>query len=305
MLSPRHAVQTTRHDRDLHAPAARGLPATLPTRARGIALLAAAALSLVLTGCASNPPRSPLPAELAGEAQIPGIPGARYWGDEPPPRLDEWLSWPEQALESSYGGIMDRPHAYLVVSGGGGDGAYGAGLLVGWSAHGSRPEFQIVTGVSTGAIIAPFAFLGAAHDSTLREIYTSFASDDLITRRGLLAVVRGDAAFDTAPLRRLLDRYLDDAYIAAIAAEHRRGRTLLVATTNLDAARPVIWDLTRIAASGHPYAGRLIRDVILASAAIPAAFPPVTFTVTAGGGTYDELHVDGVVTSQLFCGPPG
>ncbi|HSN73337.1 MAG TPA: patatin-like phospholipase family protein, partial [Steroidobacteraceae bacterium] len=143
------------------------------------------------------------------------------------------------------------------------------------------------------------------HDSTLREIYTSFASHDLIRRRSLLAVVTGDAAFDTAPLRRLLDRYLDDTHVAAMAAEHRRGRTLLVATTNLDAARPVIWDLTRIAASGRPEAGRLIRDVILASAAIPAAFPPVTFKVTAGGGTYDELHVDGGVTSQLFFGPPG
>ena len=230
---------------------------------------------------------------------------ARYWADQVPPGFREWLDLPEDVLVARFGGIMDRPHHYLLVSGGGGDGAFGAGLLVGWTSTGHRPEFQIVTGISTGAIIAPFAFLGSVYDPTLRELYTSFESDDLVRRRGLFELLRGDSAFSTDPLARLLERYLGDAEIAAIAVEGRKGRSLLIGTTNLDAARPVIWDITRIAMSGVPGAKRLIHDVIRASTAIPGAFPPVLFKVEANGVRYDEMHVDGGVTSQLFLGPTG
>lgn len=242
---------------------------------------------------------------MAEHAQVPGIPMARYWADQTPPGFREWLDLSEDALVARFGGIMERPHHYLLVSGGGDDGAFGAGLLVGWTSTGKRPEFQIVTGVSTGAIIAPFAFLGPAYDPTLRELYTSFGSDDLVRRRGLLEVLRGDSAFSTEPFARLLERYLGDAEIAAIAAEGRKGRSLLIGTTNLDAARPVIWDITHIAMSGAPGAKRLIHDVIRASTAIPGAFPPVLIEVEARGARYDEMHVDGGVTSQLFLGPTG
>ena len=265
----------------------------------------AALLCAVLCGCVAAPPRNPLPQELAGEAAIPGIPGARYWADEPPESFRQWLELPEEVLEERYSGIIGRRHDYLLISGGGSDGAYGAGLLVGWTEAGNRPEFQIVTGISTGAIIAPFAFLGPAYDPTLRELYTSFGSDDLVRRRGLNELVRGDSAFSTEPMARLLDHYLGDREIAAIAAEGRRGRSLLVGTTNLDAARPVIWDLTRIAMSGAPQAKQLIHDIIRASSAIPGAFPPVLFQVESAGGRYDEMHVDGGVTSQLFLGVTG
>jgi hypothetical protein len=264
-----------------------------------------AVAALALVGCASPPPRAPLPEALAPQAEVPGIPMARYWADEVPPGFRDWLALPDDVLVARFGGIMDRRHHYLLVSGGGGDGAFGAGLLVGWTSTGRRPEFQIVTGISTGAIIAPFAFLGSAYDPTLRELYTSFGSDDLVRRRGLFEVLRSDSAFSTEPLARLLERYVGDAEIAAIAAEGRKGRSLLIGTTNLDAARPVIWDITQIALSGLPSAKRLIHDVIRASTAIPGAFPPVLIKVEANGLHYDEMHVDGGVTSQLFLGPTG
>jgi hypothetical protein len=265
---------------------------------------ASAALLLLLAGlagCAAPPQRlEPLPPELADIAELPGIPAARQWGDEPPRELQAWLALPRETLRQTHSGVMGREHDYLVLSGGGGNGAFGAGLLAGWTAHGSRPEFQIVSGTSTGALIAPFAFLGPAYDATLREIYTRYATEDLVESRGLVQVLRGDAALSTARLRALIAGYLDDEVLAAIAAEGARGRSLFVGTTNLDAGRPVVWDITRIAALGTPAARELIYDVILASTAIPGAFPPVMIEVEADGRRYDEMHVDGGVTSQLF-----
>lgn len=259
-----------------------------------------------LAGCAAPPERlEPLPPELVGIAQVPGIPAARQWGDEPPRELQAWLALPRETLLQTHGGVMGREHDYLVISGGGGNGAFGAGLLVGWTAHGSRPEFQIVSGTSTGALIAPFAFLGPAYDATLREVYTRYSTDDLVESRSLLRIVRGDAALGTSRLRALIAHYLNDEVIAAIAAEGARGRSLFVGTTNLDAGRPVVWDLTRIAAQGSPQSRELIYDVILASAAIPGAFPPVMIEVEANGRRYDEMHVDGGVTSQLFLASTG
>jgi hypothetical protein len=258
-------------------------------------------LLAVLAGCAAPPQRvEPLPPELADIAELPGMPAARQWGDQPPRELQAWLSLPRETLRQTHSGVMRREHDYLVLSGGGGNGAFGAGLLAGWSAHGSRPEFQIVSGTSTGALIAPFAFLGPAYDATLREIYTRYATEDLVESRGLLDLLRGDAALSTARLRALIAGYLDDEVIAAIATEGARGRSLFVGTTNLDAGRPVVWDITRIAALGTPEARELIYDVILASTAIPGAFPPVMIEVEANGRRYDEMHVDGGVTSQLF-----
>ena len=189
--------------------------------------------------------------------------------------------------------------------GGGADGAYGAGILVGWTAHGTRPEFTIVTGTSTGALIAPFAFLGPKYDPLLRKLYTEMTTADLIERRDLLDILRNDSATSAAPLRRLLERYIDDAFVAELAEQHRRGRSLLIGTTNLDAARPVTWSVTRIAASGSPRARTLIHDVLLASASIPGVFPPVMIDVEADGRRFDEMHVDGGVTAQVFVYPTG
>jgi len=266
-----------------------------------------ALLSLtLLASCAVVPEREdPLPGILAAEARIPGIPGARYWGDERPAGLDAWLALPADQLRERYGGIMGQRHDYLVVSGGGGDGAFGAGLLVGWSQTGTRPDFEIVTGISTGALMAPFAFLGPDYDSVLREVYTQFSTKDLVDPRGPLQIIRGDAVTSTDPLRQKIAEYLNEDVLAEIAAEGRKGRSLLVGTTNLDAGRPVIWDITRMAASDAPNAPALIHDVILASASIPGVFPPVLIEVEADGQRYDELHVDGGVTAQLFFSPVG
>ncbi|WP_462322843.1 patatin-like phospholipase family protein [Halochromatium sp.] len=261
---------------------------------------------MLLAGCAAMPDRlEPLPAALAADASLPGIAGGRYWGDERPAELEAWLALPEATLRERYSGIMGRPHNYLVISGGGGDGAFGAGLLTGWTETGTRPEFQIVTGISTGALIAPFAFLGPDYDPVLREVYTQFSTKDLMEPRGPLEILRGDAVSSTRPLRRKIAEYLNDEVLAKIAAEGRKGRSLLVGTTNLDAGRPVVWDITRLAASTAPNAPALIHDVILASASIPGVFPPVLIEVEADGRRFDELHVDGGVTAQLFFSPAG
>jgi hypothetical protein len=259
-----------------------------------------------LQGCATEPVRHPVPETRAAQAVVPGMPpDVRYWGDDASSAFRDWLASPDDELGACCAGLMDRPHNYLVVSSGGVEGAFGAGLLVGWTATGTRPEFQVVTGVSSGAMIAPFAFLGSAYDGSLRDIYSSFSSKDLVERRSVLQVLQGDSIMDTAPLRRLIDQYLGDAEIAQIAAEGRKGRKLLIGTTNLNAGRPVVWDLTKIAGSGAPNARQFIGDLILASASIPGVFPPVRIGVESGGVRYDEVHVDGGVTAQLFLGPAG
>ncbi len=268
--------------------------------------VAAAMVAITLVGCASAPTRlQPLPETLSAQAGIPGIPGARHWGDMQPPGFDTWLKLTDAELAANFSGIMNRPHHYLSLSGGGADGAYGAGILAGWTAHGTRPEFTIVTGTSTGALIAPFAFLGPRYDPLLRKLYTEMTTADLIERRDLLDILRNDSATSSAPLRRLLEQHIDDAFVAELAEQHRRGRSLLVGTTNLDAARPVTWSLTRIAASGSPRARTLIHDVLLASASIPGVFPPVMIEVEADGQRFEEMHVDGGVTSQVFVYPTG
>ena len=259
-----------------------------------------------LQGCATEPARPAPPPALTEPVLMPGLPDdVRYWGDDASAAFRAWLASPADQLAACCSGLMDRPHHYLVISSGGVEGAFGAGLLAGWTAAGTRPEFQLVTGVSAGAMIAPFAFLGPAYDFALREIYSHYSTSDLVERRGVFEALAGDAVLDTTPLRRLIDRYLGDEEVARIAAEGRRGRKLLIGTTHLNAARPVVWDLTRIAASGAPNARQLLGDLILASCSIPGVFPPVRITVEAGGVQFDELHVDGGVTAQLFLGPPG
>jgi hypothetical protein len=262
--------------------------------------------AVALQGCATEQFRHPVPETRTEQAAIPGMPtDVRYWGDDPSAAFRDWLEFPEDQLGICCAGLMDRAHNYLVISSGGVEGAFGAGLLVGWTAAGTRPEFQVVTGVSAGAMIAPFAFLGPSYDGALREIYSRFSTKDLVERRGTLEALEGDSVMSTAPLRRLIDRYLGDEQIAQIAAEGRNGRRLLIGTSNLNAGRPVVWDLTKIAGSGAPNARTLIGDLILASASMPGVFPPVRISVESGGVRYDELHVDGAVTAQMFLGPAG
>lgn len=259
----------------------------------------------LMTGCASVPDRTPLPADLYHQAEIPGIPKARYWGDEPPPWAEEWFATSREEHQANHPGIFGKEHNYLAISGGGANGAFSAGLLIGWTETGTRPEFTMVTGISTGALISPFAFLGPAYDATLKEIYTGITTKDVVTGRSMLSGMFSDALASTDPLKELLQRYLTQEVMEEIAEEFRKGRSLNIGTTNLDAERPVIWNIGRIAASGHPHALELIHDLLLASAAIPVAFPPVLVDVEVNGKTYDELHVDGGGASQVFMYPIG
>lgn len=259
---------------------------------------------LLVNGCGTVLPRNPLPAELEPSAQIPGIPQARIWGDAIPSETEERLrTLTTHELQQEFPALYRQPHNYLAISGGGAEGAFGAGLLVGWTEAGDRPEFQMVTGVSTGALIAPFAFLGPAYDDVLREVYTATTTDDILRVRPWLSIIFSDAAANATPLLELIRRHVDDDVIAAIATEYRRGRRLFIGTTDLDHMRPRIWDIGAISASGAPGAKDLVHNIMLASAAIPGAFPPVRIEVTAEGATYDELHVDGGTTAQVFVYP--
>ena len=211
----------------------------------------------------------------------------------------------EQQWLASQGQTGELPAAYfLAISGGGDNGAYGAGFLNGWSASGVRPEFKVVTGVSTGALIAPFAFLGPKYDYVIKRVYTETSQKDIFKKRGIVKGIFGDAMADTRPLAGVISAYVNRALLDEIAAEYAKGRLLLVGTANLDSLEPVIWNLTAIAASKDPDATKLFANVLLASASIPGAFPPVMFDVNVGGTRYQEMHVDGGTMAQVFLYPP-
>ena len=261
------------------------------------------ALVTITLSCTSLPIRNPVPQAWSGKAQVPGISRARFWGDELPAGLTKRLAITRAKIEAKFPDVVNRPHNYLSISGGGSNGAFGAGLLTGWSEAGNRPDFTIVTGISTGALMAPFAYLGPAYDEQLTELYTTYSSKDLFKKRGKLATLTGDSAASTEPLQALLATYIDQKMLHAIAAEYHKGRWLFIGTTDLDAQRPVIWNIGAIAASGDPKALALVHKVLLASASIPGAFPPVYIEVDADGQRYDEMHVDGGATSQVFLYP--
>jgi hypothetical protein len=259
---------------------------------------------LGMTGCSVLHPRNPLPPQLADCACPPGYHNIRGWGDEFSPVLHQSIQAALVAESAPDNPLGQTPVQYLSLSGGGMDGAFGAGLLCGWTTQGSRPNFDFVTGISAGALLAPFAFAGTNQDATLREIYSHLRPEDLFHRKGLMRILRDDSVFDTTPLRRLLEKHITPELLAGIAREHARGRRLWIGTVNLDARRPVIWDMGAIAASGQPDAPRLFIEVMMASAAVPGAFPPVYFEVLADGKKYDELHVDGGVARQAFAYGP-
>lgn len=201
-------------------------------------------------------------------------------------------------------GAANLPELDLLgVSGGGDDGAFGAGILNAWTERGDRPEFFLVTGVSTGALTAPFAFLGSRWDAALRSVYTDITLADVVAQRWFTAALTSDGMADNMPLFRTISRNLDEAMLAEIARGYDEGRLLLIGSTNLDAERPVIWNIGAIAKSGHPRALETVRRILLASSAIPGAFSPVLFDVTLNGQSYQELHVDGGAFAQVFLYP--
>jgi predicted acylesterase/phospholipase RssA len=270
------------------------------------ARLAAAMISVALVAACSAGDRLPaVPAALEDQAQVPGIPGVKYSGDMTALAEDfrAGIQRERDALAAAGHTGPLPPANFLALSGGGDKGAFGAGILVGWTKAGTRPEFKLVTGVSTGALIAPFAFLGSKYDDQLQAVFTNVSGKDILKKRLPFAAIMDDAMADNAPLWALMKKYVNDSMLRDIAAEYKKGRYLLIGTCNLDDMRGTIWNIGKIAASGDSGALHLVQSILIASAAIPGAFPPVLIDVEAGGQKYQEMHVDGGTVAQVFVYP--
>ncbi|MDR3372404.1 MAG: patatin-like phospholipase family protein [Ancalomicrobiaceae bacterium] len=265
---------------------------SLLTRA-GLGICGVFGLAL-LAACAGMP-RTPF-TEADQIAAVPIRPGSlRFWADS---KISAFQNEGRLAVAQE-----GQPFTYLALSGGGGGGAFGAGILNGWTESGKRPEFTVVSGVSVGALIAPFAFLGSAYDGRLKEIYTNGDAERLISRPDPIGAIFGSGLFGHGELRRLISRYIDEEMLEAIAREDRKGRRLLVVTTNLDAQRAMIWDLGAIAVIGGPKAFKLFGDVLAASASVPVIFAPQLIDTEVFGRRFQEMHVDGSISVPVFTLP--
>ncbi len=254
-------------------------------------------LVLTLSGCVRL--RHSVPPDMLTSARVFGMQDIRAFSGSPSDVFKKdfvRLLEQEEREKGFFNANSKRTFYMLAISGGAADGAYGAGILSGWTQSGRRPVFKIVTGISTGAIIAPMAFLGSKYDDTLKEFYTKYSTSDIISLR----IPFINSFVNTKPLERLIEKYFDEKLLQEIAAEYNKGRRLYVGTTNLDAQRLVIWDMGKIASIGNGQALKLFRKIILASSSIPVAFPPVYLNVEVNDKTYDEMHVDGGVTKQVF-----
>ena len=263
----------------------------------------------VVAGCGSPKREHAVPHDLQDRALVPGMgPQVRTWGAAISPAFMETIvrsADEERAMLAAAGHTGPLPTAnFLAISGGGANGAFGAGLICGWTDAGTRPSFKVVTGISTGALTAPFVFAGPEYDHVLREVYTKTTTGDILKARGLIAGMFSDAMADTKPLWKTLSKYVDEKLMNVIATEYRKGRFLVIGTCNLDARRAVLWNVGEIATSGHPQALETVRRIMIASAAIPGAFPPVFFDVEVDGKKFQEMHVDGGTMTQVFLYPP-
>jgi hypothetical protein len=272
-------------------------------------IFVACVLATLAAGCASIE-RQPVPEALVGEATVLGRDHARFWGDEPPKDLVAFVRTHMPNIRRLASNVTLEKGVpvfeYLALSGGADDGAFGAGLLVGWSKRGDRPRFEVVTGVSAGALIAPYAFLGPSYDGPLSELWNNLDASSVVTPQLLAGLLGAEAITDSRPLREMIAKHVDRTMLAAIAREYRKGRLLMIGTTNLDAQRHVIWNMGAIAevAARDPSAAQLFRDVLLASASIPGIFPPVHIKVRVDGRAFEEMHVDGGPTRHVFLAPP-
>lgn len=247
--------------------------------------------------------KAALPPLYANEATVDGMSGVRYAVNQ--------MNGIDALLKDLGGSIKEfnlrsprTPVNYLSISGGGGRGAFGAGLLSGWTKHGDRPDFNMVTGVSTGALTAPFAFLGSKYDPTLKVLYTTVSDEDIFRKRNYSSILLSDGLGDTTPLYNLISKYVTADFMKEVADEYNlRQRWLLIATNNLDTGQPIIWNMGKIASYGTPQALELFKKVMLASASLPGFFSPVMMNVEYKGTAYQEMHVDGGVSRQVFIYP--
>lgn len=252
--------------------------------------LLALTCGLALAACTSLP-RTPYSAAEARASRVLDIDGLRRYADEPVTKF---------SFEKD---TSTATKSYLALSGGGADGAYGVGVLNGWTAARTRPAFSVVSGVSTGGLIAPFAFLGSQYDDTLKEVYTSGIAESLLNDPSIMRVLFGSGLFGNTRLRELVARYVGPEIMAQVARENAKGRKLLIVTTDLDTQRTAIWDMGKIAAVGTPEALKLFRDVMAASASIPLVFPPIMIDAEGAGRKFQEMHVDGGVTAPVLTLP--
>lgn len=269
-------------------------------------IASAGTVSLSVAACGSIARGPAVPSGRTAQASVLGVPNERFFPFSDTSALEKEMIAALDRKRARLGvkNYVDLPELQLLaVSGGGENGAFGAGLLCGWTDKGNRPTFDWVTGVSTGALTAPFAFLGPSYDPQLKAVYTTLSPSDVLTTRFFTAALFADAMADNAPLYRTISRYFDERMLVDIARAYDDGRLLLIGSTDLDAQVPVIWNIGAIAKSGHPRAMEVIRKVLLASAAIPGAFPPSMIEVTVDGVAYQEMHVDGGAFAQTFLYP--
>jgi hypothetical protein len=255
---------------------------------RGIVLVTIFFVFMSAMGCGLS--RNAVPIEQMFDAEPVGMAGIRSWDSEFRPDISE------EILESS-------KCSFLCLSGGGANGAFGAGFLCGWTESGQRPDFAIITGISTGALISPLAFAGPEYDDVLREAYTTVETKDILDFRGLFGlkgILFGESLASTKPLEKSIAKQVDEKTLERIAAEYKKGRRLYIGTTHLDAQRFIVWDMGKIASSGHPKALEMFHKIMLTSASIPGAFPPVYHEVEVDGKVYDEMHVDGGTITEVF-----
>lgn len=265
-------------------------------------------MNMLREGCLQR--RDAVPQTLTEQAVIPGIPNARYWLDQDLTLFirDATLANDREVeahADSELPTDMLPRGYYLAVSGGGDAGTFAAGIIAGWTLHGSRPAFKVVTGISAGALVAPFAYLGPEYDSVILGICSAIGPKDVFHSRSMLTRLASDGIADSKPLARLIAKYITADVLAAIAAQYAKGRLLMIGTTDLDAGRPVTWNMGAIASSGAPGALHLFRHIMVASMSIPGAVSPVMIDVEVDGKQFQEMHVDGGVLTQVFLYPPG
>lgn len=268
----------------------------------------ASTMNMLREGCLQR--RDAVPQTLTEQAVIPGIPNARYWLDQDLTLFirDATLANDREVeahADSELPTDMLPRGYYLAVSGGGDAGTFAAGIIAGWTLHGSRPAFKVVTGISAGALVAPFAYLGPEYDSVILGICSAIGPKDVFHSRSMLTRLASDGIADSKPLARLIAKYITADVLAAIAAQYAKGRLLMIGTTDLDAGRPVTWNMGAIASSGAPGALHLFRHIMVASMSIPGAVSPVMIDVQVDGKQFQEMHVDGGVLTQVFLYPPG
>jgi len=254
----------------------------------------------MLSGCAHT--RHAVPESLVGKAVVLGMPEMRYYTDKPASlfmRQSLADSFKEEG-RSDY--LVDGIKTYpaLIVGGGVSNSAYGIGLLKGWSEAGSRPVFKIVTGYSSGSLIALATFLGKKDEDRFADLFTSISTKDVVRRRNVFALLFKDSLYTSTLFAKKINDIVDADLLAHVAEEHRKGRRLYVGTTNLDAQEFVIWDMGALASQGGAASVKMFRKIILASCSFSAMLPPVFFQVEAGGKRYDEMHADGGVIGGIF-----